>query len=109
MAEKPRGFFAQAQQTANLEGTHAFLTGHHEVRCRQPLVEWDLASLVERPNSDGERLAASVTLVETRTMGRAFHEGGFVYSATVRTDGAIGPEAILKPLTSLGFIVKDGV
>src|SRR5260221_4340067 len=107
MAKKPSGFLAQSEQAADLKGAHALLAGHHEVGCGKPLVQRNLAALIQRANRDRERLAAGIALIEAVAMTLALHECGVIHSAAMRADRAIRPELPFKPLASLGFVIKD--
>src|SRR5205823_2475530 len=74
VTHEPRGFLAEAEHPTDLKGAHALLARHHQVRSGKPLVERNLAALVQGPYSHRERLTASVAVVEARTVALALHE-----------------------------------
>ena len=93
---------------SNLKRANALLRRHEQVRCGQPFVQRECATLVQRADSDRERLAAGVALVQAGTRGLALHERGFVYHATMRADRPILPQPSLKPLAGLVSSWKIG-
>jgi len=109
VAKEPCGFVADAQHAADLKGAHALLRRHHKVRRGQPFVEWDVASLIERADRHGERLSASVALIQTGAMRLAVHECRFTHRPAFWADRAVGPDALLKPLASFGFVSENRV
>jgi hypothetical protein len=97
MAHKPRSFVADAKHAMDLHRAHALFARHHQVSSGEPLVQRDMAALVQGADRDAELLAAGVALIDTRTMGFALQAGSLIDDAAVRTDWAIRPQFRFKP------------
>jgi hypothetical protein len=63
---EPRRLVRQVQHAVELVGADALLRRGHEVRCQHPLVQREMAALVDRPDGDGEVLAAGRASVQSR-------------------------------------------
>ncbi len=74
------------------------------MRGSKPRVQRNLAALIKRPDRHAKWFAASVTLVEARTMRFTMHERGLIYNAAMRADRAVRPNPRFKPFAGFGFV-----
>src|SRR5258708_6916776 len=84
MAQEPCSLFRQAKEPTDLQRAHAFLARHHQMRSGKPLVQRNVAALVQRADRDGERLAAGVALVQAGARGLAVHQRCLIDGAAFR-------------------------
>ena len=74
--------------------------------CQPPLGEWDFGMFHDGADRDGELLLAFVAIEQARTMRFALYAGDAAHGATVRANGAIGPEPIFE-IQPRRFVVGD--
>jgi len=80
-----------------------------KMRRGEPLVQRDMAALVQRADCHSERLATSIALIQAGAVRLAVHERGFVDRAALGANGTVWPNPCLKPLAGFVGIVKDRV
>ena len=93
----------------DLHRAHAFLARHHQVRCSEPLVQRNVAALVQGADRDREWLATGVALVKARAMRLAIQEGRLIDNAAMRADPTVGPNPGFQPLAGLGLVMEDRI
>ena len=104
--EEPGRLQADAQGAVKLIGADAFLRGTHQINRLKPLVHLDMAGLEHGTHADGERLAASVALVEADPGGLAAHLADPLRALAVVAHGTAGPQPGLNEREGGGFVVE---
>jgi hypothetical protein len=89
-----------------LAGADPVLVAADQVDRLKPEAERDLARLEYRPHADGERLRASIALVEPCAGGGAFQLADPIAAFAVVADGAMRPKARFHIGESGFFIVE---
>src|SRR5262249_6840166 len=91
MLHEPCSFVRHAKRAVELVSRESFLARCHQIRGQNPLVERDLGALEYGADRDRKRLAAAITLVETRARRFARHLADFLGLAAVRAERSVGP------------------
>jgi hypothetical protein len=104
--QEPRGLQTDAENAVQLVGAHAFLAGTHQMHCLQPDMQLDVAGLEDGPDLDGERLAASVALIDPDAGAVTFQRSALVDNAAMRARAPVRPESPFhEPIG--GFIAME--
>src|SRR2546427_12064952 len=106
MRHEPCAAIRDLQHSMKLVRGHSFFAGAEQMIRKQPLAQRDVAVLEDRAHRDGERLAASATLVESRARGLALELVYPANLAAVGTKRAIGPAQLLWEITCFDLISK---
>lgn len=109
MAHKPARFVRNAQHSVQLVGAHCGLGRAHEVSCQEPFVQRYLGTLIDRPYSHRELLAAGIALIDALTVRLALQLRSFVYRTTMWTFWTIGPAGLFKVRAGFVFILENGI
>ena len=109
MAHEPRGLQGDAESTVELIAAHALLAGGQERNRLEPDVQRHMAGLEDRPDLDGEWLAAGPALVDADAGAFASKGSGTVDGTAMRADRAIRLDVGLDPRIGSGLIVETGI
>jgi anti-sigma factor RsiW len=107
MRHEPGGAVgAEAEHAPKLVRGDRLFRGAHKVRREEPLMQRDMAALVQSADRRRKRLPAVLALVDARAGALAFHFGCVADGAAMRADRAIGPAQRLEVLPGFFFVVE---
>ena len=109
MFHEPRRLVRNAELAVELVSGKTLLRAVHQCERQHPLVQRDFAVFHDRADGNGERLGASVALIDARARGFALQLRDILDGAAMRADRPIRPMQLFQMLPCLVRVVVDRV